>query len=250
MKASRPQNPDLSAGLDVRSGGCCVCSMSDPIQMTPERWRTTARYLAEVFGREDELLLELVREARASGLPEIAISAEVGRVLKLLASTTQGRTAIELGTLGGYSGIWILRGLAPEGRLITVEAEPRHADFAQRQFERAGLAARVEIRRGFALDVLPELTRQHGPGSIDFAFIDAVKTEYVDYWRSLRPLIAVGGLFVADNVLGAGNWWIDSEESPQRAAVDRFNRVVAADPDFEVAALPIREGVLVARRTR
>jgi caffeoyl-CoA O-methyltransferase len=219
-----------------------------PIEITPQRWRFTADYLREVFGKEDAALVELTRDAAREGLPPIAVTAEVGALLQLLASTTAGRAGLELGTLGGYSAIWLARGLAPSGRLITVEAEPRHADFAERQFARAGLAQRVEVVRGTALEVLPSLAARLGPRSLDLVFIDAVKSEYSAYFEQVKPLIAPGGLLLADNVLGSGRWWIDQLDDPDRQAVDQFNRTVAADPDFLSATVPIREGLLIARR--
>jgi predicted O-methyltransferase YrrM len=226
------------------------------MEMTPERWASTSQYLVEVFGTQDEQLQTLTPRAVAAGLPDIAVSADVGRLLMLLASVTGhgrgARVAVEVGTLAGYSGIWIARGLAARGRLVTIESEPRHADFAQREFDAAGLTGVVEIRRGRGLEMLPALAREFGPGGIDFVFIDAVKREYSDYFDAIRASIAVGGLLVADNVLGSGAWWIDEPagRNPDRDGADRFNRRVAADPDFEAAAVPIREGVLVARRVR
>jgi caffeoyl-CoA O-methyltransferase len=217
------------------------------MDMTPERWTYTTAYSNEVFGTQDEHLAGLMSEAIATGLPDIAVSADVGRFLMILTSMTPGRLALELGTLGGYSGIWIARGLRPDGLLITVEAVERHADFAQRQFERAGVADKVQIRRGPALTVLPVVAREVGELSVDLAFVDATKTEYVDYFHLLKPLLAPGGLLVADNVYGTSSGWIDLD-TPGIRAVDRFNRAVAADPDFEAVAVPLREGVLVARR--
>lgn len=219
------------------------------MEMTEARWRYTTGYSREVFGGQDDHLAGLMAQAVAAGLPDIAVSADVGRLLMILTSTTGGALALELGTLGGYSGIWIARGLAPGGRLVTVEIDPASADFAEKQFERAGVADRVEVRRGAALDVLPELARGLGPGSVDVVFIDAVKSEYPDYWKLVRPLVAPGGFVLADNVYGGGSWWIDDADDPQRRAVDRFNRMVAGDPEFEAVALPIREGVLIARRS-
>ena len=219
------------------------------MEMTPDRWAYTAEYLRKVFGREDALLRQLHEESSAAGLPDISISADVGRLLMMLASMTAGRLAIEVGTLGGYSAIWIARGLALEGRLVTIESDPKHADFAQRQFERAGLADRIEIRRGTALDVLPQLATELKPGAVDVVFLDAIKAEYPAYWKIVRPLIAVGGLLLADNALGS-SWWIDQEDDPIRRAVDRFNRLIADDPDFEAVATPMRQGVLIARRMR
>jgi predicted O-methyltransferase YrrM len=217
--------------------------------MTDDRWNYTNEYSREVFGQQDAHLAGLMTEATAAGLPDIAVSADVGRLLMMLTSMTRARLALEVGTLGGYSGIWIARGLAEGGRLITIEREPNHAAFAQRQFERAAVDDRVEIRIGVALEVLPRLAGELGPGSVDVVFIDAEKTEYCEYWESVRPLVAVGGVVLADNVLGTGSEWIDQQDRPQPQAVDRFNRLVAGDDAFEVVAVPLRQGVLFARRS-
>jgi predicted O-methyltransferase YrrM len=220
------------------------------MDMTAERWRHTETYLREVFGREDAHLAGLMSEAVKRGLPDIAVSADVGRLLMMLTSMTRGRLAIEVGTLAGCSGIWLARGLQSSGRLITIEFEPKHAEFAREQFEKAGVADRVEVRVGKALDVLPVLARDLAPASVDVVFLDAEKTEYPEYWRIVRPLIAVGGLILADNVLGSGDWWIDAAGNQSRDAADRFSRLVASDRDFESVAVPLRQGVLIGRRMR
>lgn len=218
------------------------------IEMSPARWRATSDYVDEVFGAEDEALARLSQEARAAGLPDIAVSAGAGRLLALLTRLTPARLAVEVGTLGAYSSIWIARALAPGGRLYTIELDAAHADFAQAQLERAGVADRVELCRGAALEVLPALLERLAPASVDLAFIDAVKSEYEATFALLRDRVSPGGLLIADNVLGTGQWWIDQADHPDRAAVDRFNRRLAADPGFEVAAVPLREGLLIARR--
>ena len=218
------------------------------MDMNRQRWAYIQEYSREVFGRQDAHLAGLMDEAVEIGLPNIAVSADVGRLLMILTSMTRGQLAIELGTLGGYSGIWIARGLKPGGRLVTIEREQAPADFAKVQFERAGVDDRIEMRCGAALDVLPKLAQELDPNSVDVVFIDAVKTEYPDYWEMVRPMIAAGGLVLADNVLGSGSYSIDDEADPQRLAVDRFNRLVADDPDFEAVVVPLRNGVLVGRR--
>lgn len=211
--------------------------------MTPERWEFTLRYSREVFGSEDEQLAGLMDRAVAAGLPSIAVSADVGRLLKILVSLTEGRRALELGTLAGYSAIWIARGLHPDGKLTTVEYDHTHTEFARREIAGAGESGRVDVVEGAALEVIPVLAKQWGQESVDFVFIDAAKIEYVDYFHQVKPLIKPGGLLVADNVYGTGAGWID-----QGHGTDAFNRLVAGDDDFESVALPLREGVLVARR--
>lgn len=211
--------------------------------MTPERWSYIGDYANDVFGVHDEHLAGLTSRAVEAGLPPIAVSADVGRLLKILVSMTKGELALELGTLGGYSGIWIARGLSPGGKLVTIEHNDQHADFAESEFEAAGVGEKVEIVRGDALDILPRLAARFGKESIDFAFIDARKSEYVEYYQLIKPLLKPGGLLVADNVYGTGAGWID-----QGHGTDEFNRLLAEDPDFEAVAIPLREGVLIARR--
>jgi len=211
--------------------------------MTPERWNFLNDYSQEVFGVEDEHLAGLMSEAVAAGMPDISVGADVGRLLKIMTSMTRGRLAIEVGTLAGYSGIWITRGLRPEGRLITIEPEAMHADFARAQFHRAGIGERVEIRHGTGIEELGDLASELEPGSVDVLFLDALKHEYSDYFRIARSLIATGGLVLADNVYGTGSGWIDEGHGS-----DPFNRLIAADPDFEAVAFPLRQGVLIARR--
>jgi predicted O-methyltransferase YrrM len=217
-------------------------------EMTPERWQATQDWLHDVFPDADRHLATLMDDAQARGIPAIAVSSDVGRLLQLLVSSTAGRRAVELGTLAGYSGIWIARGLRPDGALLTVELDEKHAAFAEEQFGKAGVARQVQVRRGAALDVLPRLLAELGPDSVDFLFFDAIKTEYPDYWRLAKPLLKKGGLLVADNVMGAGSWWIDDVGNPSRDAVDRLCRTVAADPEMLATAVPLREGLLIARR--
>ncbi|MCL4740633.1 MAG: O-methyltransferase [Phycisphaerales bacterium] len=233
------------------------------MDMTPERWRATCAYLGGVFGPLGEpidgQLATLRQRAAAAGLPDIAVSPDVGRLLMLLASMAGpdgagARLAVELGTLGGYSALWIARGLAPGGRLVTVEPEAKHADFAQGEFERAGMAARIELRRGLGAETLARLLAEHGPGSFDFVFLDAVKSEYATYAALASRLLRTGGLLVADNCLGS-RWWItdapdaDPTAERDREAMDRFNRWLAGPTSgFLCACIANREGLAVARR--
>lgn len=222
--------------------------MREPVPMSPERWRYTTRYLERTFGREDEHLAGLMERAVAAGLPDIAVSAPVGRLLMLLTSMTEGRLAVEVGTLAGYSAIWMARGLREGGRLITYEIDSTHADFARREIAAAGVADRVEIRQEPGVEGLRRLAGELAPGSVDVLFLDAVKTEYPEYFRIARPLVREGGLVIADNVLGSSRWWIDHEGQPDREGAHALNEALAADEAFEAVAVPLREGLLIARR--
>ncbi len=223
------------------------------MEMTPARWNYTSSYIRNVFGVEDGHLAGLQARATAAGLPDIAISADVGRLLAILTSLTNlglgAALALELGTLGGYSAIWMARALAPGGKLITVEIDEHHAAFAQQEFHDAGVADRIDLRRAAALDALVELSRELPPASVDVAFFDAVKIEYPAYFELCHPLIKPGGLLLADNALGS-SFWIDDPPGtdPTRDAVDAFNRMIAAHADYEAVIAPLREGVLIARK--
>ena len=217
------------------------------MEFTKQRFDYTRDYTRDVFGRQDIHLARLMDDAVKAGLPDIAVSSDVGHLLQLLVSMTGGKRVVELGTLGGYSTIWLARGLQPGGKVITVELKQSHADFANAQFAKAGVADKVELRLGAALDVMPTLAQELGNESVDAFFFDAIKSEYAAYWQIAKPMLKNGGLLIADNVLGA-NWWIDQVGHPDRDAVDKFNRAVAADPDLDVAVVPLREGVLVARK--
>ncbi len=244
--------------------------------MTPSRWLATSEYLNAVFGDQERdlhstpkeaaiarTLIALPALARNAGLPEIAISSDVGRLLSLLCMmatpSSGGARVLEIGTLGGYSALWICRGIGPSGRLVTLESNPVHAAFARARFAEAGVSDQVELVEGLAMD------RVDGVGGpFDVAFLDADKREYPTLAKRLKASIRVGGLLIADNALGSSRWWIDqapgaaefdSSEAhsmavDSREAADRFNRMMGADADFEVACVPIREGVLIARKRR
>ncbi|MEQ8844338.1 MAG: O-methyltransferase [Phycisphaerales bacterium] len=219
------------------------------IDMNPRRWRHTCDYLDEVFGRQDEHLAGLMPRAIEAGIPDIAVSASVGRMLLCLARLVDAKLIVEVGTLAGYSGIWLARGLAEGGRLLTIEPNDLHANFAQKMFEQAGVGDRVEIVRGYGTPDLERLAGERA-GRADLIFLDAIKSEYPDYLPHAKALLRPGGLLVADNMLGSGDWWIDEPagQNASRDGADTVNRLVAEDAGFEAFCVPLREGVLVARR--
>lgn len=218
--------------------------------MTLDRWHFTHDYLADVFGREDAVLEAIATRSRDAGLAPIAVTRDIGRLLTLLTRLTGARSAIEIGTLGGYSAAHIARGLGEGGRLVTIDVDAHAVAVARENLAAAGLGDRVRCEVGAAAEVLPRIAAELGPQSVDLIFLDADKTAYASYWTDLRPLMAEGGLLIADNVLGTRNWWIDDVEHPSRAAVDIFNRNIASDPDFDVTAVLARQGLLLARRRR
>jgi predicted O-methyltransferase YrrM len=212
------------------------------------RWATTNAYAREVYGAEPGHIRANREAAEAAGLPTWAVSPELGRLLALLVKTTQGRTALEIGTLGGYSTLWLLEGMRPDARVITIESEEAHADFSEREFARCGVDDRVDVRRGAALELLPGIVQALGPRSQDVVFIDADKISYPQYYELTSGLVTPGGLLLVDNIFGSSGAWIDELDHPQAQAIDRMNRRAASDERFDAAGVFVRAGLLVARR--
>jgi predicted O-methyltransferase YrrM len=201
----------------------------------------TGDYIAGLFAPEDPVLASLREEADRSGLPPIAISADEGRLLQVLLMAVGARRVLEVGTLGGYSAIWMARVLPDDGSLLSLEIEPAHADFARRYVERAGLTDRVEIRVGRALDVLPSLDGER----FDAVFLDADKEPLPTYFEWALRLLRPGGLLIADNTLWGGRVLDESERDEKTLAVREFNRRMATDPRVLGIIVPTHDGVAV-----
>ena len=200
-----------------------------------------SRYISEAFAVEDDALRQVREMIPKKGLPEIMVRPEEGRFLQWLARAAGARRAVEIGTLGGYSGIWIARGLVGDGKLLTIEMSARHAEVAREHFQLAGVSARVEIQVGDAHQLLPKM-----PGPFDFVFVDAEKSGYPAYleWaaKSLRP----GGVLAAHNVFrhGAIVDGIDENTVAMRA----FLRALADDSRWLATVYPGGDGMAVAVR--
>lgn len=191
------------------------------------RWTAVDDFLADCLLPSD-LVLDAVRAANtAAGLPAIDVSPLQGRLLELLARMAGARRILEIGTLGGYSTIWLARALSKGGRLVTLEAEPRHAEIAQANITRAGLADVVDIRVGLALDLLPALTHE---ASFDFIFIDADKSELPDYLSWALKLSRVGTVIIGDNVVRDGEIASPDCVDPMVQGVQRFLKMIAEEP--------------------
>jgi len=201
----------------------------------------TGEYISGLFAPEDEVLSSLREEADRTGLPPIAISADEGRLLQVLLTTIGARRVLEVGTLGGYSAIWMGRALPPDGSLLSIEIEPTHADFAQRYVERAGLGGRIEIRVGRALDVLPSLDGER----FDAMFLDADKEPLVTYLDWALRLVRPGGLIIADNALWGGRVFDAGVDDEKTRAVREFNRRLATDPRVMGIVVPTHDGVAI-----
>ncbi|WP_026370081.1 O-methyltransferase [Kallotenue papyrolyticum] len=206
--------------------------------MTDARWTAVDQYLTEVLALSDPVLEAALTQASAAGLPQIQVAPNQGMLLHLLARAIGARNMLEIGTLGGYSTIWLARALPPAGRLITLELEPRHAEVARTNLARAGLSERVEVRVGPALQSLPRLAEE-GAGPFDLVFIDADKPGTADYFAWALRLTRPGSLIIVDNVVRNGTV-IDADSSdPAVQGMRRFLERLAAEPRVQATVLQI-----------
>jgi predicted O-methyltransferase YrrM len=200
-------------------------------------------YLENLFVPKDPVLEETLAEMARNGLPGINVSANEGQLIYMLTKLSGARKVLEVGTLGAYSTIWIARALPPEGRVITLEYSPKHAEVARRNLERAGLSDRVEVRVGAGLDTLPKIAAA-GEGPFDLFFIDADKTNYPGYLDWALKLARPGSLILSDNLLRNGNVMDagqpGSDESNE--VIAGYNRQLATDPRLESIIIPLSRG--------
>lgn len=201
----------------------------------------TGNYIESLFAPEDAILAALREEADRTGLPPIAISADEGKLLQVLLTAIGARHVLEIGTLGGYSAIWMARALPPDGRVLTLEIEPAHADFARRYIAGAGLADRVEVRVGRALDLLPALDGER----FDAVFLDADKEPLSTYFEWAMRLLRPGGLVIADNALWGGKVYDQSVQDERTRAIRELNRRMASDPRIVSILVPTHDGVAI-----
>jgi predicted O-methyltransferase YrrM len=203
--------------------------------MTDDLWTAVDDYIVERLLPPDPLLDSAVTAGEAAGLPPIAVTPNQGKLLELIARIHGAQHILELGTLGGYSTIWLARALPPGGRLITLEREPHHAEVARASIAHAGLADVVELRVGPALDTLPELHAE-GAGPFDLIFIDADKQNYPGYLEWSLKLSRVGTLIIGDNVVRSGAILDPAADDPDfgdggvAAGVRRFYEMLAVEP--------------------
>jgi caffeoyl-CoA O-methyltransferase len=194
------------------------------------------RYIADLFAPTDDALAAVERSIEEAGMPSISVSPTEGKLLYVLALACNAGRILEIGTLAGYSTIWMARALPAGGRVITIEANPDHAEVAKNNLERAGLGERVSVRVGRALDVLPELVAE-GQGPFDMIFIDADKPPYADYLRWALQLSRPGTLILADNVVRGGDVLREGATDADTAGIRRFNEALASHAEVSSIVL-------------
>ncbi|MEW2556646.1 O-methyltransferase [Streptomyces zhihengii] len=219
---------------------------------TQDRWNAVDQYVTELLVPADEALDAALAASAAAGLPPIAVAPNQGKFLHLLARVAGARRILEIGTLGGYSAIWLARALPENGRLISLEFDPAHADVARANLEHAGLGAVAEVRTGAALDLLPRIEKEPGAGPFDLVFVDADKVNNPRYVEWALRLTRPGSLIVVDNVVRGGAVTDASSGDPAVTGTREMFELVANEPRLDATAVQTVgvkgwDGLLVAR---
>jgi len=197
--------------------------------MSQNQWTAVDRYITDLFVPPDPALDAALQATADAGMPLINVAPNQGKLLHVLALAHGARTILEVGTLAGYSTIWLARALPNGGRLVTLEVDPKHAEVARANIARAGLADVVELRLGPALDTLPQLVAE-GQGPFDMVFIDADKPNTTAYFEWALKLTRRGSLIIADNVVRDGAVIDADSTNASVQGVRRFNAALAAEP--------------------
>ncbi len=200
------------------------------------------RYLASHTAQDDELLRNLKIEARRQEIPPIWIAPEQGSFIQLLLKIAHAQEVVEIGTLAGYSAIWMARALPSEGHLRTIEVSSRHADFAEGWIAKSDVAERVKVFRGSGAEILPRFDAD----SADAAFIDADKAGYPIYLRECLRIVRRGGIIMADNAFGFGRLFDAKDEGA--SAIRRFNEIIAKETSLQSIIVPLGDGLWVGQK--
>lgn len=204
--------------------------------MTEALWTAVDDYIHDALVPSDAALDAAIEASHAAGLPPIQVTPSQGKFLHLLAKIQGARRILEIGTLGGYSTIWLARALPEGGRVVTIEADPKHAEVARKNISRAGLDILVDLRLGRALDVLPELASE-GNGAFDLTFIDADKQHIPEYFEFALKLSRRGSVILVDNVVRDGRVVDTKSQDPDIVGIRRFNEMLAAELSVSATAI-------------
>ena len=204
--------------------------------MNQETWSNVDKYFTDLLVPSDPALNAALADTDAAGLPQHNVAPNQGKLLQLLAKICGARTILEIGTLGGYSTIWLARALPAGGRLVTLEANPKHAEVAFANIVRAGLASVVDLRVGKAVDILPRLAAE-GIAPFDLIFIDADKPSNPEYLGWSLKLSRPGTVIIGDNVVRNGAVTDSSSTDPNVQGVRRFLQLISSEPRLSATAL-------------
>jgi predicted O-methyltransferase YrrM len=209
---------------------------AEPVRVDESLWTAVDRYITDTVAPADPALKAALEASKAAGLPEIQVAPNQGKLLHMLARVRGARKILEIGTLGGYSTIWLARALPQDGRLVTLEADPKHAEVARANIARAGLAGIVDLRLGLALDTLPKIAAE-SLGPFDLIFIDADKANIPEYFTWALKLSRPGSLILVDNVVRGGAVIEPRSEDVSVQGVRKFFAMLAAEPRVTATAI-------------
>jgi len=204
--------------------------------MDQKLFEAVDQYISDLFIKEEESLTAAERSHGLENIPAINVSPNLGKFLYLMARISKAVKILEVGTLAGYSTIWMAKALPENGRLISLEIDPRHASIARKNIERAGLSSKVEVRVGKAIDLLPGMVKE-SEGPFDMIFIDADKPPYAEYFEWALKLSKSGTLIIADNVIRDGKVLDQIHEDPMVQGAQRFNKALAANNQVSATIL-------------
>jgi len=210
--------------------------------MNPITAESVENYLYAILPQRDEVLRDMEAQAKQRDIP--IIGPMVASFLYQLAQIAKAQTVFELGSAIGYSTIWWARAVGPSGRVVYTDSSQKNADEARRYFERAGVASRIDVRLGDALEILSE----EKPGSYDIIFNDVDKEDYPRVLPLATERLRKGGLLITDNVLWSGHVADPNAKDDSTKAIQEFNRLLYASPDFFTTIVPMRDGVAIAQR--
>jgi caffeoyl-CoA O-methyltransferase len=218
--------------------------------MTQELFESVDQYISQLFNDEDECLQAAAKCIEESGIPQISISPNQGKFLQILATLCKAKKILEVGTLGGYSTIWLARALPTDGQLVTLEIDEKHAGVAKENFKRCGLASKIELRLGKAIDLLPALAEENA-GPFDLIFIDADKPPYTEYFQWALKLSRPGTLIIADNVIREGQVLLEESPDERVMGVKRFNEFLSTCKEikatiFQTVGAKEHDGMAIA----
>jgi len=198
-------------------------------------------YIVNTFAEEDDVLKNVVKETEANSIPLIQVSPELGKFLYMLVKIVNAKRILEIGTLAGYSTIWMARALPDTGKLTTLEISRQHADFSLSNFKKAGLDGKIYLMFGNAMHSLDKLQNE----KFDMCFIDADKTGYPAYFEKVIGMMNKGGIIIADNTLKKGAVILNNPDEYVKGVIE-YNRIVSTDPRVDSVLVPISDGITIS----
>jgi predicted O-methyltransferase YrrM len=194
--------------------------------MNTEIFSHVDKYISDLLAPEDQALTDTIKSLDNEGLPQHSVSANQGKFLQVMMIASNAKKVLELGTLGGYSTIWLARALPDNGMVITIEVDKHHGEVAQKNIDKAGLSQKVDLRIGKALDILPEIIAENGE-PFDMIFIDADKPPYTEYFEYALQLSRPGTLIICDNVIREGKVLDNNSTDEKVQGVQRLNNMLS-----------------------